>query len=110
MSERAGAQIMTPKDLNSNQLDNSLGINICQFASEGSSPPFEGFAHFGVLSPRLFHPAQQGSVAILPDLQHRQESLLRDVDPADPLHSFLAFLLFFEQLAFARNVTAIALG
>jgi len=33
--------------------------------------------------------------------QNRQESLLRNLDPADFLHALLAFLLLFEQLALA---------
>src|SRR5579875_1685427 len=40
----------------------------------------------------------------------KQERLLRDVDPADRLHPALALLLPLQQLALARDVTAIALG
>src|SRR6476646_7404604 len=32
------------------------------------------------------------------DLQHREKRFLRDIDLSDPLHAFLAFLLFLEQL------------
>src|SRR5581483_1608137 len=41
--------------------------------------------------------------------QHGEEGLLRDLDLADALHALLAFLLFFEQLAFARDVAAVTL-
>src|SRR3954453_11102924 len=41
-------------------------------------------------------------------LQHRQERLLRDLDRADLLHALLPFLLFFEQLALAGDVAAVA--
>src|SRR6185503_15809883 len=43
-------------------------------------------------------------------LEHRQERLLRHLDPADLFHSLLAFLLLFEQLALAGDVAAVALG
>src|SRR5262245_49327235 len=43
------------------------------------------------------------------DAQHREEGLLRDVHGADPLHPLLAFLLLLEQLALARDVSAVAL-
>ena len=43
-------------------------------------------------------------------LQHRQERFLRNVDFADALHPLLAFLLLFEQLALAADVSAVALG
>src|SRR5712692_7617846 len=41
--------------------------------------------------------------------QHRQKSFLRNLYATDFLHALLAFLLFLEQLAFARDVAAIAL-
>src|SRR3954465_4952083 len=41
-------------------------------------------------------------------LQHREECLLRDLDRADLLHALLPFLLFFEQLALAGDVAAVA--
>src|SRR5260370_11799654 len=44
------------------------------------------------------------------DLQNGEEGFLRNVDLADALHAALAFFLFFEELAFARNVSTIALG
>src|SRR2546423_15358333 len=43
-------------------------------------------------------------------LQNREERFLRDLDLADALHPLLAFLLFLEELAFARDVAAVALG
>src|SRR5712692_10903484 len=43
-------------------------------------------------------------------LQDGEEGFLRDVYSADALHAALAFFLFFEELAFARNVSAVALG
>src|SRR5687768_17021630 len=43
-------------------------------------------------------------------LEHREKRLLGDLDPADLLHSLLAFLLLLEQLALARDVAAVALG
>src|SRR5881628_1246194 len=53
-----------------------------------------------------------GSIILVLDLllihfQHRQKSILRNLDAADFLHPLLAFLLFLEQLAFARDVAAI---
>src|SRR3954453_21220820 len=50
------------------------------------------------------------AVAVGPDLEHRQERLLRHLDPADLLHALLAFLLLLEQLALTCDVTAVALG
>src|SRR3954467_3515485 len=40
-------------------------------------------------------------------LQHRQECFLRDFDRADLLHAFLALFLLVEQLALARDVSAV---
>src|SRR3989304_1089917 len=63
---------------------------------------------------RLPHSRDATSVApslrALSHFQHRQERLLRNLDPADPLHAPLPFLLFFEQLALAGDVAAVALG
>src|SRR5208337_1840627 len=42
--------------------------------------------------------------------QYRQKRLLRNVHFANSLHALLAFLLFFQQFAFARDVAAVALG
>ena len=36
------------------------------------------------------------------NFQHSQKCLLRDLDAADLFHSFFAFFLLFEELAFAR--------
>src|ERR1700691_39202 len=44
------------------------------------------------------------------DLQHSQESFLRNVHAADALHALLAFLLLFKELALARDLSAVALG
>src|SRR5690242_10345400 len=44
------------------------------------------------------------------NFQNREEGFLRNVHLADALHAALAFFLFFEQLAFARDVAAVALG
>src|SRR5690606_10821527 len=46
----------------------------------------------------------------LSDLEHGEESLLRDLDAANALHALLAFLLLLEQLALSRDVAAVALG
>src|SRR5437773_8468375 len=43
------------------------------------------------------------------NFQHRQKSLLWNLHPADLLHSLLAFLLFLEQFALARDVAAVTL-
>src|SRR3954464_12673739 len=43
------------------------------------------------------------------DLQHREKRLLRNLDRPDLLHALFSFLLLFEELAFARDVAAIAL-
>jgi len=45
-----------------------------------------------------------------PDLQHREEHRLRDLDVSELFHAFLTFLLFLEELALARDVAAVALG
>src|ERR1039457_2987683 len=41
-------------------------------------------------------------------LQHLDERLLQDVHVADGFHPLFAFLLLFEQFAFARDVAAVA--
>src|SRR5258708_11407467 len=61
---------------------------------------------------------QSGSLATLrrlrsllfSDLQYGEEGFLGDVDFADALHALFAFFLFFEELAFAGDVAAVALG
>src|SRR5271170_233192 len=50
------------------------------------------------------------SIRLLADLQDGQESLLRNFDLTHLLHALLARLLLLEQLAFARDVAAVALG
>src|SRR5690606_33181947 len=52
---------------------------------------------------------EPGSSLLVPNLQHRQERLLRNLDGADALHPLLAFLLLLEQLALTRDVTAVTL-
>src|SRR5262249_52149331 len=56
--------------------------------------------------PRLSKPIRPSVIY----LQHGQERFLRDFDAADPLHSLLAFLLLFQQLALSSDVAAVALG
>ena len=51
----------------------------------------------------------QRLAAPLPDVEHREERLLRHLDRADLLHALLALLLVLEQLALARDVAAVAL-
>src|SRR5579862_4912533 len=45
----------------------------------------------------------------VPEVQHRKEGFLWHLDGPDLLHALLAFLLLLEQLALARDVTAVAL-
>src|SRR5438067_577094 len=47
---------------------------------------------------------------LFPYFENREEGLLRDVDFADPLHALLAFLLLFEELAFAADVPTVTFG
>src|SRR5690606_3332190 len=47
---------------------------------------------------------------LVADLEHGQERLLRDLDGADLLHATLPLLLLLQELALARDVTAVALG
>ena len=44
------------------------------------------------------------------DFQYGEESFLRDIHAADALHALFAFFLAFEELAFARDVAAVAFG
>ncbi|CDN46190.1 hypothetical protein BN871_LI_00040 [Paenibacillus sp. P22] len=55
------------------------------------------------------HPAYVQS-SILVDFQDGHERLLRNLDVADLLHPFLAFLLLLEQLALPADVAAVAFG
>src|SRR5487761_312738 len=54
--------------------------------------------------------AARAPTVLVIKLEHRHESLLRDLDGAHPLHPLLSFLLLLQQLALARDVTAIAFG
>src|SRR5581483_8755997 len=44
------------------------------------------------------------------DLQHGEKRFLGDLDLTHLFHALLAFLLLFQQLAFAGDVTAVTLG
>src|SRR5713226_1547193 len=48
--------------------------------------------------------------ALLVKLEHRHERLLWDLDRAHALQPTLALLLLLQELAFARDITAVALG
>src|SRR5580704_3920930 len=54
--------------------------------------------------------AGSATIALLPDLQQGQESLLRNLDAPDLFHPLLAFLLLLEQLSFPRDIAAVTLG
>src|SRR4051794_41776697 len=43
------------------------------------------------------------------ELEHREEGLLRHVDPTHGLHALLPLLLLLQQLALAADVAAVAL-
>src|SRR6185437_10311692 len=86
-----------------------------------SRPRLSGGARFDQLLPTPCHPERlarplsysETGWAFLPslaNLEHREERFLRNVDAADALHAFFAFLLLFEQLALAGDVAAIAFG
>src|SRR5215510_14486581 len=45
----------------------------------------------------------------VPEVEHGEERLLRDLDAADLLHALLPLLLLLEELALARDVPAVAL-
>src|SRR5690349_9080385 len=51
-----------------------------------------------------------GPSALVPELEHGQERLLGHPDTAHLLHTLLALLLSFQQLALAADVAAVALG
>jgi len=44
------------------------------------------------------------------NFENGEEGFLRNIDLAYALHAALPFFLFFEEFAFARNVSAVALG
>src|SRR5262245_58853005 len=61
------------------------------------------------LSPDLpLQLAPQPLFGLSAHLQHGEKRFLRDLHFADLLHALLAFFLFLEQLALARNVAAVA--
>src|ERR1035438_9725670 len=70
---------------------------------KGPRPAFTGFWADETESP-------PGRSPLLAELEHRQESLLGDLDPAHLLHPLLTLLLRLEQLALARDVAAVTLG
>src|SRR5438552_8078445 len=49
-------------------------------------------------------------ILVLSHLEYGQKRFLRDLDAPDALHALLAFLLFLQEFALARDVAAIALG
>src|SRR6266851_1336888 len=59
---------------------------------------------------RASSPTNAIALRTLIKFQHRHERLLWNLDRTDPLHPSLAFLLLFQQLAFTRDVAAVALG
>src|ERR1019366_868250 len=54
--------------------------------------------------------AGSATIALLPDLEQGQESLLRNLDAPDLFHPLLPFLLLLEHLSFPRDIAAVALG
>jgi hypothetical protein len=44
---------------------------------------------------------KSGLITVFADLKNGQESLLRDIDATNALHSFFACLLLFQELTFA---------
>ena len=58
----------------------------------------------------LFLPAQGGSQPSVIQFQHGQKCFLRNFYVADLAHSFLPFLLFFQEFPFSGNIAAIAFG
>src|SRR5947208_15662601 len=44
------------------------------------------------------------------NFQHREKGFLRNINLADALHAAFALFLFFEELAFARDVATVAFG
>ena len=55
------------------------------------------------------HLCQNPVLVILSDFQYRQEGILRNLHFAYLFHSTFAGLLFFQQLSFSGDITAIAL-
>src|SRR5271170_1232722 len=54
--------------------------------------------------------AGSATIALLPNLEQGQESLLRNLDAPDLFHPLLAFLLLLEQLSFSRDIAAVTFG
>src|SRR5271156_1826420 len=54
--------------------------------------------------------AGSATIALLPDLEQGQESLLRNLDAPNLFHPLLAFLLLLEQLSFPRDIATVTLG
>src|SRR5207244_13352535 len=68
---------------------------------------WKGFAQaLAAIAPSASSARSRGSLI---KLQHRHESLLRDLDRAYSLHPSLAFLLPLQQFAFPGHVPAVAL-
>src|SRR2546429_3983565 len=44
------------------------------------------------------------------DFEYGQKGFLRNVDPAHTLHPLLSFLLFFQELSLARDISSITFG
>ena len=72
--------------------------------SSAAAGAFDGGGGHGIMGTEPA--ASRGSV----HLQHGEERFLRDLDGADLFHALFALLLFLEELALARDITAIALG
>src|SRR5437870_13337724 len=68
---------------------------------------WKGFAHaLAAIAPSASSARSRRSLI---KLQHRHESLLRDLDRAYSLHPSLAFLLPLQEMAFPGHVSAVAL-
>src|SRR5882757_10831067 len=90
-------------------------VYICLHRRRAADPVLTGNERSG-WHPKAFHrlngplKTQASFPGVFAYFQHRQESLLWYVHLSDPLHALLAFLLLFQQLALATDVTAVALG
>src|SRR5438067_5246461 len=72
---------------------------------------FENYWAFHSISPGAKRiPSRSTNLGVFADFENRQEGLLRNVYLANAFHSFLAFLLLFQQLTFAADVATVALG
>src|ERR1035437_2941960 len=78
----------------------------CASPAASSTPPSAARESRITLSdlPELFLFGTAGN------LQDREEGFLGDVDLTNALHALLAFLLFFQELALAGDVAAVAFG